>query len=326
MTAALLPDGRLHLQDGPIELIIEASGDARAYPAAAAAFRGVLAGLAAELPGLRAPVGAVALAHPVGLRMAAACAPHAKKFITPMAAVAGAVADHVLAAMVAAAPGLRRAYVNNGGDIALHLAPGEEFRIGLVAELAVEGQAVVTAADPVRGIATSGWPGRSFSLGIADAVTVLAGTAAAADAAATMIANAVDADHPAIRREAAEMLDPDSDLGARLVTVAVGPLPVALVHAALAAGAAEARRLQERGLIVAALLRCQGLAAQIGAGFGSSTAPGSELDIGPDRGMVGGRVIGEFHLRKDGPEPAMLAAPDPFAKHPTGGDLPEQRR
>ena len=51
----------------------------------------------------------------------------------------------------------------------------------------------------MRGIATSGWRGRSFSLGIADAVTVLAATAAEADAAATVIANAVDLPgHPAI--------------------------------------------------------------------------------------------------------------------------------
>ena len=42
----------------------------------------------------------------------------------------------------------------------------------------------VDADMPVRGIATSGRHGRSFSLGIADAVTVLARTASQADAAA----------------------------------------------------------------------------------------------------------------------------------------------
>ena len=66
----------------------------------------------------------------------------------------------------------------------------------------------------MRGIATSGWRGRSFSLGIADAVTVLADRAAAADAAATIIANAVDLPgHPAIVRVPACELAPDSDLG-----------------------------------------------------------------------------------------------------------------
>ena len=47
--------------------------------------------------------------------------------------------------------------------------------------------AAVTGS-PVRGVATSGWRGRSHSLGIADSVTVLAATAAMADAAATVIA------------------------------------------------------------------------------------------------------------------------------------------
>ena len=85
----------------------------------------------------------------------------------------------------------------------------------------------------MRGIATSGQGGRSFSLGIADAVTVLARRAADADAAATMIANAVDLDHPAIQRRPAVRLDPDSDLGDLPVTVAVGDLSRSEVAAAL---------------------------------------------------------------------------------------------
>ena len=73
------------------------------------------------------------------------------------------------------------------------------------------------------GVATSGRHGRSFSLGIADAVTVLARTASQADAAATIIANAVDLPgHPAVRRMPANELQPDSDLGARPVTRDVG--------------------------------------------------------------------------------------------------------
>ena len=53
--------------------------------------------------------------------MHAAVLPYAAEhFITPMAAVAGAVAEEVLGAMMRAAE-LERAYVNNGGDIALHL-------------------------------------------------------------------------------------------------------------------------------------------------------------------------------------------------------------
>ena len=92
----------------------------------------------------------------------------------------------------------------------------------------------------MRGVATSGWQGRSHSLGIADAVTVLARCAAVADAAATLIANAVDVDHPGIRREPARVLDEDSDLGDRPVTVAVPALDPETIDAALDAGAHDA--------------------------------------------------------------------------------------
>ena len=117
-----------------------------------------------------------------------------------MAAVAGAVADEICAAM-AAAGDLDRAYVNDGGDIALHLTPGTAITAAIAARAGLPDRVTIAHADPVRGIATSGWRGRSFSLGIADAVTVLARTAAEADAAATLIANAVDLPgHPAVAR------------------------------------------------------------------------------------------------------------------------------
>ncbi len=203
---------------------------------------------------------------PVALRMWRACAPFADQFITPMAAVAGAVADEVLAAMIAGRQ-LRKAYVNNGGDIAIHLTPGERFETGIVGDLSkpkISATASVAAEDAVRGIATSGWRGRSFSLGIADSVTVLARNAAAADAAATMIANAVNTDHPAIERRAARDLDPDSDLREHRVTVNVGVLGAAAIAAALAQGERAARVHCEAGLIEAAYIELQGRRIAIG--------------------------------------------------------------
>jgi ApbE superfamily uncharacterized protein (UPF0280 family) len=196
----------------------------------------------------------------------------AEHFITPMAAVAGAVADEVLAAMTAAAH-LARAYVNNGGDIAIFLAPGERFAIGLVDRpdrrsldpSALFARTVLSAEDHIGGIATSGWRGRSFSLGIADAVTVLARDAAAADAAATVVANAVDlAHHPAIVRVPACDLAPDSDLGDLLVTRGVGALTAAEIDAALAAGVAVAEGLVQRGLIAGAALHLAGETRVVG--------------------------------------------------------------
>jgi ApbE superfamily uncharacterized protein (UPF0280 family) len=194
--------------------------------------------------------------------MHAAVAPYAAKhFITPMAAVAGAVAEEMLAAMVDAAS-LSRAYVNNGGDIALHLGRGKRFTVGLVDRPDRPGllqTTVIEAGDPARGIATSGRHGRSFSLGIADAVTVLARTAAQADAAATIVANAVDLPaHPAVSRCPAHDLQPDSDLGARLVTRQVGNLSHHEIEEALEAGANKAYVLLAQGLIESAALRLHG--------------------------------------------------------------------
>jgi len=259
---------RLHLQDGPIDLIIEASGDETevrvAYEAAARRFTGLLDELCGELPLLRAAADPALslLKGTVARRMHAAVAPFAAEhFITPMAAVAGAVAEEILGAMLREVR-LDRAYVNNGGDIALHLAAGERFTVGLMDRPDKHGlmqTMVIDAECSARGVATSGRHGRSFSLGIADAVTVLARTASQADAAATIIANAVDLPgHPAIARCPACDLQPDSDLGARLVTRGVGELSECEVQDALESGAACARRLLAAGLIEGAALRLQG--------------------------------------------------------------------
>lgn len=265
--ATWLDNGRLHLNDGPIDLIIFVDGDGPARRAACSAavrrFATVLDELCAELAELRTP-SSPTRAPPAGAvarRMAAATRPlSAQRFITPMAAVAGAVADEILAVMRSAAP-LRRAYVNNGGDIAIHVSGEATLNVGLVDRPDMPtlfGVTALHASHGVGGVATSGWRGRSFSLGIADAATVLARDAAQADAAATLVANAVDLPgHRAILRVRATDIDPQSDLGDRLVTRSVGALSDADVACALERGEAEARRLIEAGAIVAACLRLQ---------------------------------------------------------------------
>ncbi len=289
---ALLPGGRWHFQHGPIDIVIAAEGDTSAVQAAHAAawqrFQTVLHELVAELPRLRQPVrgstsgpiaGTIAepcpLNGPIARQMWAACQPlvaEADGFITPMAAVAGSVAMALITAYWR--PGVQRAWVNNGGDIALHLAPGFEARVGLYADLSrfdmaaaacttagtlrTDAAFVVRAHQPVRGVATSGWRGRSLSRGIADSVTVLAANAAMADAGATVIANAVNvADANIVRRPANSVRD-DSDLGDIAVTVAVPTLAPAQVQRALRQGLACAQGLQDCGLVFAAVLVCQG--------------------------------------------------------------------
>jgi ApbE superfamily uncharacterized protein (UPF0280 family) len=199
--------------------------------------------------------------------MAEAVWPYRDVYITPMAAVAGSVADEMLEALVRGRR-LAKAYINNGGDIAIYLESGEMLRAAIVANVdapGLDGGVELRAEMPIRGLATSGWRGRSFSLGIADSVTVLARTAAMADAAATIVANAVDADHPAIERRPANLINDDTDLGALLVTTGVGTLPPNVVATALDRGLAKAGELQTRGLIEGAALALQGQWCLLGA-------------------------------------------------------------
>ena len=284
---AQVPDGRRHFQHGPIDIVIGADGDASAVAAAHAAawqrFETVLDELVSELPALRRPLqGPCPLRGRVARRMWEACRPYRAGFITPMAAVAGAVAQELIHPY--RRDGIQRAWVNNGGDIAWHLAAGHSLRVGLFADLArldvqqlvhgirSDGHIDLTHDAPARGIATSGWRGRSFSRGIADSVTVLACTAAEADAAATVIANAVDVDNPRIVRRPANELKDDSDLGTILVTVDVPALPADTVRRALEAGRQRAETLRNAGLICACTLTCQGQAASVGQASDTSDA------------------------------------------------------
>ena len=285
-------DQRLHLQHGPIDLIISADGAAdvvmSAFARAADAFDGLLATLVEELPTLRAPANASQLPDlrgPVAKRMDEAIRPHLYRyesgdFITPMVAVAGSVADYILDAM---GGGLDRAIVNNGGDIALHLSEGTFFDIGtaddrdvcfsnftkkasgkLAGNMPLKGQIRLGHGDQIGGVATSGWRGRSHSFGIADSVTVLAKNAADADVAATLIANAISVSSPVILRQPANELAPDSDLQDRLVTVAVGLLTDDEIYQALAAGSSLAAAMHEDGQIAAVYARLQGCSFMIG--------------------------------------------------------------
>lgn len=276
-TARTLPGNRLHLQHGPIDVVLRAWGEppavAAAHDAAASRFRSVLDELVAELPELRkAMAEGPRVQGPVARRMVAACEPHRGVFVTPMAAVAGAVADELLAAMTSAAP-LGKAFVNDGGDIAVHLAEGEAMGIGVAADFsrgpvpALNGRVALRAGDGIGGIATSGRQGRSLSFGIADSATALARTAAEADVAATLIANAVDLPgHPAVERLPASAFDPDSDLGGRPVTVSVGPLSPREVAAALASGRARAEAMRAGGLLRDAALSLRGQVAALEEG------------------------------------------------------------
>jgi uncharacterized protein len=270
-----LPEQRWHFQHGPIDLIIGAEGEpvavATAHEAAWQRFQTILDELVGELRTLRFPVEVGQ--EPVGVvanRMWTACRAFSPEFITPMAAVAGAVADEIVDFYKR--DGVNKAWVNNGGDVAFYFgAEAGSIRLGIIADsnfassISVDGLLTIEAVSDVRGVATSGWHGRSFSMGIADAATVLGKTSAQADAAATIIGNAVNIESKLVERAPACSLRDDSDLGDRLVTVHVPRLPFDAVALALDRGMTAATKLRSAGLIESALLQCQGQIRWIGA-------------------------------------------------------------
>lgn len=273
----ILSGNRVHMQHGPIDLIVQAEGDPdavqTAHQQAQTMFKQVLPTLVTELSRLRQPVdpfGSNPMVGPVARRMWQACHLFAHhRFITPMAAVAGSVAQHILVPYQT--EGIDRAWVNNGGDIAMHLTANTRLRLGLFSDLAsvlpvimqarlpeLDAMATICAETGIGGVATSGWAGRSHSLGIADSVTVFASTASVADAGATLIANAVDVDDDAIVRRPANHLSDDTDLGDHLVTVQVPRLAYDKVELALARGQAMAQACVDAGIVHSVVLVCQG--------------------------------------------------------------------
>jgi ApbE superfamily uncharacterized protein (UPF0280 family) len=270
--AGRLESGSLFLQHGPINLVINIDGTPQAVIDAEAqlflSFPRWLGELVDELPRLRAreqagmplPNGIIARA------MTTAVIPFSDRFVTPMAAVAGAVSDAAVS-LISRVPQVRRAIVNNGGDIALWLSPGERARVGVITSdngMTIEAALDISHDSAIRGVATSGWRGRSMSFGIADAVTVVASTAAMADAAATVIASATNITDPAVIRQPANELEEDSELGKRLVTVDVGHLTASACQRALNEGLVAARRAIGTGIIAGVALSVQGRWATAG--------------------------------------------------------------
>jgi len=278
-TASWIRHGQsLHLHHGPISLLVQVEGRQsqceKAYAAAATAFAPLLESLVSELPRLRTELkpGSMPPNTPVGRIMYEACIPFLAERVTPMASVAGAVAQFVLTAICEAAD-LKRAWINNGGDIAFFLTPGSQFDCGIIPNLqSIELEGVVSLGfdSPCRGIATSGRAtrgqgGRSFSLGIADAVTVIAEQASVADAAATLIANHIDLPgHPGVIRQRANQIEMDTDLGEREVVVKVLPLSFEEVSIALDRGVAVAEQWIGQGYIHSAVLCLAGFKRILG--------------------------------------------------------------
>jgi uncharacterized protein len=174
--------------------------------------------------------------------------------LTPMAAVAGSVADAVGERL--AKDGFDFLIVNNGGDIAVFNPSGRDVRIAVGdVEKDVAVRYVLAVRGVTRfGIATSGFGGRSFTLGLADMVTVIADSAAVADAAATYVCNQTYVESDRVTRQAAREIDPETDIPDELVTVTRGDLPRNVVFEALRRGLDSAEHLKMNGVVRDAVL------------------------------------------------------------------------
>jgi uncharacterized protein len=114
-----------------------------------------------------------------------------KANVGPMAAVAGAIAEHVGADLLR--KGAKTVIIENGGDV--FLKTERPVKVGLFAgktKLLSRMKLKINPGDTPLGIcASSGTIGHSLSFGCADCVVIIAKNAALADAAATATANKV---------------------------------------------------------------------------------------------------------------------------------------
>lgn len=181
--------------------------------------------------------------------------------LTPMAAVAGTIADGVAGFLYRR--GMTRVIVNNGGDIAIRTGPGESVNVGIRPDLTHSTITDVIALGDERsswGVATSGLEGRSLTRGVASAVTIVAGSASMADAAATSVANASYVADESVVQKPAEELDPGTDIPGIPVTVKAGPFTEAKKDLALSGAVNKAAALIERQLIYGAYIVVDGKA------------------------------------------------------------------
>ncbi len=179
--------------------------------------------------------------------------------LTPMAAVAGTIADAVADFLVQR--GMTRVVVNNGGDIAIRLEGEASVTIGIkdrVNDRDITGNVTLDSSNPTWGVATSGLGGRSFTRGIASAVTVIAKNASVADAAATSVANHSFIEHEQVIQQRAKDLDPQTDIPNALVTTKAGPLPVEKRDLGLVQALQRAEELVAQDLIYGAFVAIQG--------------------------------------------------------------------
>ena len=267
----ILDQGRVLAELGPMRLVIQGSigGIPQVGDCLKAARKGFscltrIASVRAELKRPAAKING-GLKEPLARKMMEAASLVDPEDLTPMAAVAGVIADSVADCL--AQRGMTRVVVNNGGDIAIRLGRGESVRVGVVDKPDNSGPSRSIRLGPGSwGVATSGLGGRSFTSGVATAVTIVATSAAIADAAATSVANASFVDDPGAVQVPAHTLDPGTDIPHKLVTVK-SHLSPAKRQKALELALSRAARLLKKGVILGAYVNVQGTKAWLGPAY-----------------------------------------------------------
>ena len=258
----LLAPGKVYVDYGPVQMTISAEQHGKfltkEVEQAGSLVPEILKSLAGVLPLAKQPWPKIrevdSLPRVLSL-MTQAVSRTKEKNLTPMAAVAGTFADLIADFLMS-----RRAtkvIVNNGGDIAIRLKERETAEIGIAPRVGARTLTHYLSLKPqneVGGVATSGFGGRSFTLGIADAVVVAAKSSALADACATLVANYTNVEVPSIERCLAREIDPNTDIPDLMVTVKVGPLQERAVQEAIARGLARAKELIKAKLIYGSII------------------------------------------------------------------------
>jgi len=264
----LLPGGSVMVECGPMRLVIDARVGKVPQPqqAVRAADEAVrfLEAVARSRPFLGRDYRRLMphITDPLALKMVASVKAVGDQDLTPMAAVAGTIADAVADFLFER--GMTRVLVDNGGDVAIRSCDGEPVTVGIRPQVGTKSisHAIVLGPEGTAwGIATSGLGGRSLTRGVADAATIVAADASLADAAATAVANASYVEHSAVIQKPAEEIDPFTDIAGLEVTVNVGPLPEEKKHQAIDHAIRRAEKLVGNGIILGAFVACQGRTA-----------------------------------------------------------------
>jgi ApbE superfamily uncharacterized protein (UPF0280 family) len=265
-SATVLPGGSVLAESGPMRLVISASignvVQTKTALRAAEESYGFLECVARhrKFLGRQFLETREQIRDPLALKMISSVLAIGDEDLTPMAAVAGTIADEVADFLFER--GMTKVVVDNGGDVAIRADREDPVTVGIRPDVNDRAVSYVIGLDPdlrSHGVATSGLGGRSLTRGIASAATVVARTASLADAAATAVANASFLEDEQVLRRPAEEIDPYTDIAGLDITVKVGPLSEEMKSRAVSQSIRRAEDLVQRGVILGAFVAVQGM-------------------------------------------------------------------